>query len=256
MVFPFHSYAVDTTETYDVGATDYEFYLDFSGIGLDKYEKTISATAVLGYGFMERFSGHVSVFGESNEYFGDGGGGVLMGFFGTPVDSDHFDLDLHLDAAYSADEFGLTPSLEMNFDLLPDLEKWGVYIRAEEGLAGRDESTEDDPVTAADESRADFAFAPSTGLTAGTYWTVAPDHQLLLEYDMSFANNPADGEDTVGIGGVALGYNVVLHESVEMINQLFFDIPQSGEDFSVGISVGIIMTMPEALVMTEKKSDQ
>jgi len=240
------AHAADTTEAYDIGATDYEFYTGFDGIGLDRYEKTIWAEVVLGYGFLERFAGHVSVFGESNEYFGEGGGGFLVGMFGTPVDTDHFDLDLHIDAGYAVDEFTMTPSLEMNFDLLPDMEKWGVYIRAAEDLAGRDESVEDDPASAADESKTQYAFAPSTGLLLGTYFMAAPEHQLLLEYDTYFAHNPAAGEETMEIGGVTLGYNVIVHDSIEMINQLFFDIPQNGEKFAVGISTGIIITMPAA----------
>ena len=89
----------------------------------------------------------------------------LSGIFGTPVDSDHFDLDLFLDASFSPDEFGLTPALELNFDLAPDLEVWGVYIRVEEGFSGRDESTEDDPATVAvDESETKFVLAPTNRL--------------------------------------------------------------------------------------------
>ena len=245
-MFPVQAaYAADTTETFDVGATDFEFCLGFDGLGLDKYEKTVSGEALLGYGFMDGFSGYLAASGESNEYFGDGGG-LSFGVFGTPLDTEHIDLDLFLDAGVGSDEFGVTPALELNFDRAPDLELWGVYLRVEEGLAGRDESVDDDPTTAADESETKFVLAPATGLTFGTYWTVAPEHQLLLEYDMSLANNPGDDEDTLEIGGVALGYNVVLSESIELINQVYFDLPQSEEDFAFGFGFGIIVTMPSA----------
>lgn len=237
--------AADTTETFDVGATDFELYLGFDGIGLEKYQRSLSGEAVMGFGFTEGFSGLVSVAGSSNEYFGDGGGEISFGIFGTPLDTDHVDLDLFLSAGFSADEFGLAPGLELNFDYAPDLAAWGVYLRVEEALAGRDESVEDDPATAGvDESVTDFAFAPVTAITLGAYWTVADGHQLLVEYDMSIANNPADGEDALDIGGVALGYNVALSDCVEMINQVYLDIPGDGEDMSAGVMTGIIVTLP------------
>ena len=237
--------AADTCETFDLGATDFEFYLGYDGIALEKYEGVVSGEVVLGYGFMDGFSGYLAAAGAANEYFTKGSSGLAFGIFGTVVDTDHFDLDLFLHGGFAADEFGLTPALELNFDLEPDLALWGMYLRVEQALAGRDESTEDDPATAdVDESSARYVFASSTGLTVGSYYTVAENHQLLLEYDMSFAHNPTAGEDTMEIGGVALGYNVMLTDSIEMINQVTFDIPRSGEDFAVGVSTGIIVTMP------------
>jgi hypothetical protein len=239
------AWGADTCEVFDVGATDFEFYLGYDGIGLDKYEGALSGEVVAGYGFMDGFSGYISAAGESNEYFTTGSGGLAFGIFGTVVDTDHFDLDLFLNVGFTAEEFGLTPALELNFDLEPDLALWGIYLRVEQALAGRDESTEDDPATAGvDESRTKYTFASTTGLTVGTYYTVAENHQLLLEFDMAFANNPAAGEDTTELGRVALGYNVMLTDAIEMINQVSFDIPQSGEDFAMGVSTGIIVTMP------------
>lgn len=247
-------HAADTTETFDIGATDFEFYLGFDGIGLEKCEKTISAETVVGYGFMDAFSSYLALAGESNEYFSEGSGGVDFAIFGTPVDTDHFDLDLVLGAGYGVDEFGVTPALELNFDLAPELAVWGIYLRIEETLAGRDESVEDDPTTPnTDESKRHFAFAPTTGLVLGGYWTLIENHQLLFECDMGIADNPADDEDRMEIGGVALGYNVALNDTVELINQVSLDIPQSGEDFAVGISTGLIITMPTAEEMSNGK---
>jgi len=245
------AHAADTVETWTVGATDFEFYAGFDGIGLGQHEKTVFAEAVIGFGLMDRFSGYLSVSGAANEYFADGGGDVSLGIFGTPVDTDHFDLDLFLGAGFAQGEFSLTPALEMNFDLAPDLAKWGIYLRAQQALTGRDESKEDDPQTEdVDESKTKYAFAPSTILTAGTYWTVAEGHQLLLEYDMALANNPEKDEEILEIGGVAIGYNVMLTDSIEMINQVFFDIPGNGEKFSAGVSTGIVVTLPGSIEKT------
>jgi len=239
--------AADTTETYDVGATDFELYLGFDGVGRGEYEKTISGETVVGFGFIDRFSGYLTVAGESNEHFGQGSGAVSFGVFGTPVDTDHIDLDLFLDVGFGPDEFGITPALEINFDLAPDLAVWGVYLRVDEVFTGRDESTHDDPATLdVNESKPRFAFAPQTGLTAGTYWTMVPGHQLLLEYGMGILHHPAEGERTLDIGGVALGYNVKVVDAIELISQVALDIPQGDEPFSVGFMIGLIVTMPSA----------
>ena len=56
--------ATDTTETFDVGATDFEFYMGLDGVGLSKYNGTIAGEALVGYGFMDRFSGYLTAAGE------------------------------------------------------------------------------------------------------------------------------------------------------------------------------------------------
>ncbi len=237
------SYAADTTETFDIGATDFEFYLGFDGIGLGEYEKSISAEGVAGYGLVENLSAYLAISGAGNEYFSNGEWGLAIGFFGTPLDSEHVDIDLFLEAGISQDDFSLIPALELNFDLDNDQSSWGLYFVVSEVLSGR-EKTSKTTQTEDDDSSTEYEFAPMTELTAGTYWTVGEGHQLLLEYDMGFAHNPSEDERDIEIGAVALGYNVVLNDAIEMINQVTFDIPQEDEEFSIGISMGIIVTLP------------
>lgn len=242
-------YAVDTIETFDPGASDFEFYAGFEGIGLDKYQKGISTEIALGYGLIENFSAIVGVAASSNEYFNNGEAELGLGIFGTPLDTDHFDLDLKLNAAIGGTgltNFSLTPGLELNFDLKPDMALWGMYLIIDESLSGRDESVEDDPTTPnVDESNEKYVFAPVTVVAIGTYYTIAEKHQLLLQFDSEILNNPASGEDTFILGGIALGYNVVLNDYIELINEVSFDIPQSGEDFSAGINIGIVVSLPD-----------
>ena len=238
-------FAADTVETFDVGATDVDFYVGVDGLGNERYEKTLYTDMMLGYGLIPGFSAYFGAAGESNECFGDGSGNLYFGVYGTPLDSDHVDLDLFLGSDIAPGAFSLMPSLELNFDLEPDLALWGVYVRLGEVLTGRDTSLPDDEETVrVDESRTRFQFAPVTELTFGTYWTVAEGHQLLLEYDMAFAHRPDEGERGAEIGGLALGYNVALGDAIEMINHLALDLPQGGENLSVGIGTGIIVTLP------------
>lgn len=173
---------------------------------------------------------------SSNEYFGHPEGSVFAGIFGTPIDTAHFDLDIGLDLSFGTAGFQLTPFLEMNLDLKPNLGLWGIYIRIEEYLAGTNDALAG--------GSSHFRFTPVTNLAIGSYWTVVPDHQLLLEYAAEIPNNPSAGENKFDAGGIALGYNVAVHEIVELLSQLAFTLPVGEIPFSAGLSIGIIVTMP------------
>lgn len=231
----FNLSAADTVETFDSGASNFEFYLGYGGIGLDKNQGAFSAEAVAGFGITERFSALISLSGEANEYFANGSGNAGFGIFGTVVDTDFFDLDLMFNSGIGFNYFGLAPGIEVNIDFKPDLALAGIYFRAEQLFEGRDESTENNEK---------YAFAAQTGITAGFYYSINESHQILLEYDMSFPNNPEKGESKHEIGGIALGYNAMITENIELISQIYYDIPQNDEKHSAGLSVGIIATLP------------
>jgi hypothetical protein len=240
--------AADTTETFGIGASDFELYLGFDGVGRGEYEKTVWAEALVGFGLTERFSAYVAAFAEGNERFAAGRGGAGFGLFGTPIDTSHFDLDLLLGAGFGGDEMSVSPGLELNLDARPDLALCGLYVRAEEALAGRDESIADDPATAdIDEARARYAFAPTTALTMGGYFTIAEIHQLLLEFDTAFHHGePPPGEEArvFEAGAVALGYNVQVADAVELVAQISVDVPDDDEGVAAGFMLGMIATMP------------
>lgn len=240
--------AADTIEVYDVGATDFEWYAGLDGINLDKYEKVVYSELALGYGLLPALSGYAAMAMESDEYLTYGAGSFGFGLIGAPVDTDHFDLDLYLDTNLGGETFNemaVTPGLEVNFDLLPDMGLWGVYGRVEEVLQGRDESTPDDPATTdVDETETKHELAPQTHYVAGTYVTLAERHQILMEWDSAINHNPVDNDERNVIGGLAAGYNVLLTDNLELVNQAYFDFPQNDEDFAWGLSVGLVVTLP------------
>jgi len=229
--------AADTVETWDVGATDVDFYGGFDGIGAD--ERSLYGDIMLGYGLVERFSAYLGTTLSASDHLTDGNADVYLGIFGTPLDTDHVDLDLFLDVGAGGDgfdEFSLTPSTELNVDLKPDLGLWGLYLRAGAPIYGRLESGED--------GAAEHHRAFDVELNPGTYLNLGAGHQILLEFDMAFHPKGGADEHTVDIGGVALGYNVVLTDPIELITQLYLDLPQAGERASVGVMVGFIATLP------------
>jgi hypothetical protein len=243
-------FAADTAETFGIGASDFELYLGFDGVGLGKYEKTISAEAVAGFGFVDRFSGFLTTSIEGNEQLSKGTGGAGFGVFGTPVDTNHFDMDLFLAGGFSVGAMHIAPAIELNLDAAPDLALYGIYFRAAEIFEGRDDSIEDDPSTVADETHNQYTFAPTTALTVGAYVTIAESHQILIEFDTAFHHNTDDasihGSSAMDVGAVALGYNVILGNVFELISQVTLDIPNTDEKLAAGFLLGFIASMPSS----------
>lgn len=236
--------AVDTAEVYPPGASDLELYLGAEGLGGAEAEQAIWARGLAGIGVADRFSAYFTVSGQAEPHLADGSAGAGFGVFGTPLDSDHVDLDLLLDVGFGADAFRVTPAVEINFDLEPDLALWGVWLWLGEALSGRDDSIPDDPFTPmVNETATRNTFAPVTELAVGTYITIAEGHQILFQYDMALSHNPDESEGMLDVGGVAMGYNVLITESVEMINKIYCDIDNVYEPPSWGVSTGLIATL-------------
>ncbi len=231
--------AADTIETWGVGATDVDFYSGLDGMGLSRAEGSIYGDIMLGYGLVEGLAAYVGQKITGNTFFTGGTGATYLGMFGTPVDTQHFDLDLFLGfdlggAGYS--EFGVTPMVELNFDLDPNRLSWGTYVRVGFRLHGHNLSE--------DEENPQWETHTTLATVVGTYYTIARRHQLLLEFDFAWKRLRATEEREIELGGVALGYNVTLSDRIELITQVHLDVPQPGEQISVGFMTGLIFTLP------------
>ena len=231
--------AADTIEHWDIGATNVDFYVGYDGMGLPAAERVLWGNIMYGYGIVDRLSAYLSVTLEGDGEFANGALGTNLGVYGTPVETNHVDLDLFLDFGLGGDDvLEIRPSFELNLDTVNDLRQFGVYLRSgvlvsARGLAGQPKG------------QTAYGIALDLEATLGMYWTVAPDHQLLAEVDLSYAfMEQGDANTRFDFGGVALGYNVFLHKQVEMINQVYLDIPQDGEPFAVGFFTGFIATLP------------
>jgi len=256
MDFTTPAYSADTWECYDLGFSDFEFYLGVEGLDKTHENVVYNASTYLGFGILPQMSGYLGVMVSSNRYFQEAVGGLNFGIFGTPVDTDHVDLDLILDlnlSGQSFSDFVAAPGLELNFDLDPDLATWGSYISVFQLLSGREENTPQRNIPQqgssdgiyieeSNKGKSKFVFVQSTYLLLGTYYTIQEGQQLLLEYDMTFNHRPAEDERHMDVGGINVGFNVMLTDGLEMINSVRFDIPQKNEDFAFGISTGFLAT--------------
>jgi len=206
---------------------------------------------------LPRFSGYLSLGAASDEYLTHAKGGYSFGLFGTPLDTRYVDLDLLLDVGMTGENFnqiGVTPGFELNFDLKPDRELWGLYVRIQDTLSGRDESVEDDPATPnVNEAKKKFVLTRATHHTFGTYFTIAGRHQILAEYYQTANSNPALGELGLDSDGFALGYNVMLADNLELITQANCHPGHDHQDATWGGIIGIIVTIPRTSSKTEEK---
>lgn len=228
--------ATDTVETFDVGATDFEFYTSVEGLGLAAAEdRAFGGELVLGYGIVERLSAFLGTSLTGDGHLTGGAASPYVGVFGTPVDTDHVDFDLFLQVGLDGEQLHIGPSLELNFDADPDQLSWGLYLRSGLDIAGADEG--------GGSGFGDLAWAMEA--TVGAYWTVHEGHQILAELDTAIPLHPRDESRPVDLGGVAIGYNVAVHDSIELVSQVWLDLPQEdGEPISAAFLVGFIASLP------------
>ena len=130
-------------------------------------------------------------------------------------------------------DFVIAPGMELNFDVNPEGRTLGFYLIVQEDFRGFDvKSANNASVTASE-------FTPATSIQIGTYLNVVPDasHQLHLRYNMRFRHY--NHARVIEVGGVALGYNVVVGKGLQLSTELFFDIPQPGEPFALSVLFGV-----------------
>ena len=207
--------ALDTVEPFASGAIDLEGY---AGLEVEGGRRPCGEM-VLGYGVTPR----LSVLAGVGLTAAEGGAGaeldLSLGLVGGLLDTDHLDLDLLLDAGSLQAGPGAveaSTSVEVNLDLEPEAASAGLYLRV--AIAG---------LSPAGEAQAELLLEP------GAYWTPAPGHQLLVEA-VPFGR---------ARGAVALGYNVVLDETLELGTHLAASPPRGGGRPGVHLVAGLIASL-------------
>lgn len=242
---PSRARGIDTIETFAAGAFDFELYVGVGGLagrggGEEARPRAFAASELLvGYGLVDWFALCVgaTLRGPDRTFReGDAAGYLLL--VATPLDSDHVDLDLQLAVALAGaglKELRYRPELELNFDLRPNLSAAGLYLRLGlpiNGIRPTASGRDSDATT-----RVDLATL------LGAYATFARRHQLLLEHDLTYHFDAGAGELVGEVGGVTLGYNLLLNARFELIHQLALDLDQRGRPSALGALVGLIVTI-------------
>ncbi len=241
-LFPRPVKGADTTEPWDVGATDYEYYLVYDGIGLATEDQTIATEGVAGFGILPRLSGGFGTALQGNGYLAVAEVNLDVWLFATLIDSDHFDWDVSLLTGVGGPglgEIAVAPGFEFNLDTQPDLSGLGLYLRVEEVLSG--EETTPPPAIFGEEPEPTYERTFETAGLVGAYATPATDHQILVEFDATVVHSD---DHALNLGMIALGYNVCLTDGLELITAVSVNVPQVGETIAGGVLAGMIATLP------------
>jgi hypothetical protein len=218
----------DTTETFDVGVSDYEFFAGSEGIGRALSEGAFFGETLLGIGLAPRLSGFVALDARGDHQLVESSGGFAFGMFGTPVDTDHFDWDLFAHVHYQPGAITVGPATEFNLDLHPDLALAGLYLRAQLCACGNGN---------ADPAEGKY----SAGVEGGAYWTMARGHQLLLEYG---TQTPLAELGQLESSMLSLGYNTLVNSRLELLLEATLELPIGDSPAAFGAMAGIIATLP------------
>lgn len=232
--------AADTVEPTAHGTVDLEAYAGWEGMGRPRDERGVVGDVLLGVGLLPRFCAYVGTTFSGDETFDRTSRIIAMGLIGTIVDTDHVDLDLSLDGSVAASSEGglsIGPCVELNVDARPDLQLAGGYVRLSAPLYG----IETDPTASG--LRQEHGIHLNLVAVTGGYVTLGEIHQILLEVDFWYDLDIRHGDRAVDMGGIALGYNVGVHEALELISQIYLDVPAHGGRTSVGFLVGLIGTL-------------
>jgi len=228
--------AADTVEVWDPGAANVEVYGMLDGIGRSGADQALGGDMLAGWGLARGFGAYLGTTLSASGHLTDGQSELGLGVIAAPLDGEHWDLDLMLDVRAAGDGHGdvtISPAFELNWDRAPDLAAWGLYLRGGAAMTGVETAAGSERLT-------------DVCLALGAYWSLSPRAQLLLEVDGDLVDGLGDARSEFRAGGVAMGYNLVLGETLEWINEVRVDIPDAGEDSQVSYLVGLIATLPAA----------
>jgi hypothetical protein len=232
--FTFPTYGADTIEPFDIGVTDYEFYMNLKNINNKKCKNRITGESVIGIGLTKRISTLVTYSIHTNEYFSSKKSDFSIGGFGNILNSKHVDLDLIFIAGSDG---SLNPALELNLDLKDDLKSAGLYFYGGELISGEN-------FTYSGGKKMKSKRKYSLPGKIGAYYTISEKAQLLFEFNFEIKHFIGKDEKTFNTEGFAIGFNIKIHPTIEIINQAFIDIPQNNKKPKFSFMTGLIITIP------------
>jgi hypothetical protein len=215
--------ALDTTEPFERGFSDFEFYLGYAGLASKKEERSFSRGAVMGVGITNSLSAGFSYAIESDEYLKSYGDVFSAWLFWSTVDREKHDLDIFWGFRTGG---AICVGAELNFDF----PRWGFQLVVQDEI--------ESGVDVEDRRISTLNFAPLV------YFNLKEENvQLMSQIDWSYNSSVPQGESELSVGAVSLGLNVMVHDAIELITQLDYEPPSGNDNSSLGISIGFIATV-------------
>ena len=209
------SYALDTTEAFDPGFSDVEVYMCYQGLDSSSELSLVSSGFLLGIGVTETFSASLSYSNEADGYLANAEDCTSIGLFWTAAANETYQLDFFVSS-------GTGGNLALGIESNIDFSNWGFQTQIEESIGN--EGTD--------------SRSLSTRLQPLLYYRLCSGVELLSAVDFEYSEDET-GENSFDYSSVALGVNIPVTESVELISE--FDLINIGDDeTAAAVSVGFV----------------
>lgn len=240
LLFTVHVEAADTLEVFDSGAADLELHFSAGGFGSGTGEEAAGGELVAGYGLADRVSLYSGAALEIADGIASLNGGYSLGVYGTPLETDHIDVDIvaGINGGKGLGDLAFKPGIEINLDRHPEMMSFGLYVDVFFMIRPTDDG---EPTCECSSWRGSLDIPCTTGI----YYTLVEDHQLLIQHDLYLSDTLKNSSVAGSI--LALGYNVVLTDEIELISEVsvgFTDGERWGWGCSgLGFSIGVVATL-------------
>lgn len=223
-----NAFAGDTSELLDNGQIEVSPSFGVGNI-TDGVKPNVFAGLTVGYGVTEYMTLSANLGWNSFEALAGNNANVGFDALFTPLDTEHFDIDVHFSVSTSIIAGGLVvnPGFEFNYDTSNDMDGFGAYIRLELPIHSEYDMNQD--------VNTDFDLE----VLAGLYFYVVPDHQLVVEGGITTSNLASKIADAALDGGfVSIGWNYAITDSFELLTECAIDIPKGGDGTSAAFTIG------------------
>lgn len=222
LLLTLNGWAIDTTEAFDLGFSDIEFYSGQTQVGANR---PLFSETTFGYGVSERLS-----FSIGHSYDQESSEDVLSSaIFFNALDRDWF----HFDLMGAVDETGTTAIMaETNLDF----QGWGFQLGVEtvfEEVPSLDAKTSVPPSIEDDST-------VSTTLTPLIYVQAGSRVQLLAAANIELPSAPTESWDQTCL---CLGVNVLIKDNLELITDITHTAHAEMGHNGWGASIGFITTL-------------
>jgi hypothetical protein len=241
LFLPSAALAIDTAEPFGAGASDVAVYVAGLGLGGGRDQAMLATSFELGYGVTEQVSAYLGGSASTDASFRGVDKSLRLGVFGTVLDTPIVDLDLFLDLRLAGVDLsvgGFAPGLEFSVAL----GRIGIFLTLWEIITVRAPAAPESSPSAG--SGGALSSMLESALALGGLWSIAEGHEVLALVDLSLHPVPDGNQAAFEVGSVGLGYNVVLREGVELVNEVKLDLAGGAEQLALGFSTGVLVSMP------------
>ncbi len=242
-----NAFAGDTNEAPDKDTFELDPLLTLDNLHDGK--PCFSSELYAAFGIMDGFSIGAGIGFGTEEGMAGGSVAFNINTLYTPVDTDHFDMDIMLNFDYDLSEgYYLTPSFEFNFDSDDDQSFIGGY--AVVGLpihGGINEEELEDQILSGEPDEDKLATSDvDLSIDLGMYFTVTDDVQLFIQGGFTVENLAENcGDREIVPNPLSIGVNAGITDNFELITELGFYVPaiDSGDKTAAYLSVGGVFGM-------------